>query len=79
MIGGRITVRDRGAGRLFATMPWSLKSWGENIQVAVGGTDGDVSVQVRIDSKVSTTLIDWGQSADDMKRFGDWLTKTPAF
>ena len=59
-------------------MPWNLKSSGENIWVAVGGTDGDVSVQVRIDSKWSTTLIDWGQSADDMKRFGDWLTKTPS-
>lgn len=79
MIGGRIAIRDRETGRLFATTPWSLKSSGENIQVAVGGPDGDVSVQVRIDSRLSTTLIDWGQSADDMKRFGDWLTKTPAF
>ena len=77
VIGGRIAVRDREAGRLFATTPWSLKSWGENINVAVGGSDGDVSVQVRIDTKLSTTLIDWGQSSDDMKRFGDWLTKTP--
>lgn len=79
VIGGRIVVRDREAGRLFATMPWNLKSWGENIWVAVGGTDGDVSVGVRIASKLSTTLIDWGQSADDIKRFGHWLTKTPAF
>jgi hypothetical protein len=77
VIGGRITMRDRVARRLEATTPWSLKSWGEIIQVAVSGTDGDVSVHVRIDSKLSTTLIDWGQSADDMKRFGDWLTKTP--
>ena len=79
VIGGRIAVRDREAGRLFATTPWGLKTWGENIQVAVGGADGDVSVHVRIDSKLSTTLIDWGESADNMKRFGDWLTKTPAF
>lgn len=77
VIGGRIAVRDREAGRLFATTPWSLKSWGENINVAVGGSDGDVSILVRIDTKLSTTLIDWGQSSDDMKRFGDWLTKTP--
>ena len=76
VIGGRIAVRDREAGRLVATTPWSLKSWGEHIQVAVGGADGDVSVHMRIDSKVSTTLIDWGQSNDDIKRFGDWLTKT---
>ena len=78
VIGGRIAGRDRAAGQLFATMPWSLKSWGENIWVAVGGSDGEVSVRVRIDSKLSTTLIDWGQSADEMKRFGDWLTKTPS-
>lgn len=77
MIGGHVTVRDRIAGRLFATTPWSLKSWGENIQVAVGGTDGNASVQIRIDTKLSTTLIDWGHSADNIKRFGDWLTKTP--
>lgn len=77
VIGGRITARDREAGRLFAATPWSLRSWGENIWVTVGGADGSVSVEVRIDSKLSTTLIDWGQSADEMKRFGDWLTKTP--
>ena len=77
VIGGRIAVRDQVAGRLFATTPWSFKSWGENIHVVVGGADGDVSVDVRIESKLSTTLIDWGQSADDIKRFGDWLTKTP--
>ena len=71
-------MRDRAAGRLVATTPWNLKSWGQNIQVAVGGTNGAVTVHVRIDSKVSTTLIDWGQSSDDMKRFGDWLTKTQA-
>ena len=76
VIGGRLKVRDRQAGRLVATTPWGFKSWGQNIQVAVGGADGDVSVHLTIESKVSTTLIDWGQSADDMKRFGDWLTKT---
>jgi len=76
VIGGRIKVRDRVAGRLVAETPWSLKSWGENIQVAVGGADGAASVSIRIDSKVPTTLIDWGQSADNMQRFGDWLTKT---
>jgi hypothetical protein len=77
VIGGRITVRDRAAGRLEATTPWSLRSWGENIHVAIGGADGAVSVHLRIDSKLSSTLIDWGQSDDNMKRFGDWLTKTP--
>ena len=76
VIGGRIMVRDREAGRLFATTPWNLKSAGQNINVAVRGSDGDVSVHVRIESKLPTTLIDWGQSADDVKRFGDWLTKT---
>ena len=76
VIGGRIGVRDRQGGRLSATTPWSIKSWGENIWVTLQGADGDVSVHVRIDSKVSTTLIDWGQSADNMKRLGDWLTKT---
>ncbi len=75
VIGARIRVRDRVAGRLVAETPWSLKSWGESIQVAVGGADGAASVSVRIESKMSTTLLDWGQSADNMQRFGDWLTK----
>jgi hypothetical protein len=76
VIGGRISVRDQAAGRLVASTPWNLKSWGESITVAVVGADGNVSVDVTIESRVRTTLIDWGQSADDMKRFGDWVTKT---
>ena len=76
MIGGRILVRDQGAGRLEASTPWSMKSWGETITVAVAGTDGNVSVDVTIASRIPTTLIDWGQSADELKRFGDWISKT---
>jgi hypothetical protein len=76
VIGGRISVRDQAAGRLVASTPWNMKSWGETIKVAVVGADGNVVVDVTIESRVRTTLIDWGQSADDLKRFGDWVTKT---
>lgn len=76
MIGGRISVRDQVAGRLVASTPWNMKSWGETITVAVVGADGNVAVDVTIESRVRITLIDWGQSADDLKRFGDWVTKT---
>lgn len=75
VIGGRITVRDPGTGHLVGTIPWSMKSWGETITVAVGGADGNASVYVRSESRLATTLIDWGQSADNLKRFGDWVTK----
>jgi hypothetical protein len=75
VIGGRILDRDPGAGHLVATIPWSMKSWGETITVAVGGADGNASVYVRSESRLATTLIDWGQSADNLKRFGDWVTK----
>ena len=53
-----------------------MKSWGETITVAVAGADGNVAVDVTIESRVRTTLIDWGQSADELKRFGDWVTKS---
>jgi hypothetical protein len=53
-----------------------MKSWGETITVAVAGTDGNVAVDVTIASRMPTTLIDWGQSADELKRFGDWIMKT---
>ena len=76
LIGGRLSVRDLATGSLEASTPWNLKSWGEYITVAVVGVDGDVIVDVTIASRVPTTLIDWGQSADDLKRFGDWVTKT---
>jgi hypothetical protein len=56
--------------------PWNMKSWGETITVSVEGTDRNVAVDVTIESRVRTTLINWGQSADDLKRFGDWVTKT---
>jgi hypothetical protein len=52
-----------------------MKSWGETITVAVGGADGNASVYVRSESRLATTLIDWGHSADNLKRFGDWVTK----
>ena len=77
MIGGRLSHRDQAAGLLAATIPWNLKSWGESVVVTVVGVDGNVVVDVTIESRMPTTLIDWGQSADDLKRFGDWVMKTP--
>jgi hypothetical protein len=76
VIGGRISVRDQAAGRLEATIPVSLKSWGEKVQVNVSGVDGDVLVQVKSTSRLRTTLFDMGKNADNVKRFADWLTKT---
>jgi hypothetical protein len=38
--------------------------------------DGDVQVQVKSTRRMSTTLIDWGKNADNVKRLSDWLTKT---
>jgi hypothetical protein len=75
-IGGRISVRDQATGYLTAKTPWSIRSWGDNIKVVIAGADDDVDVHFRSDSRLPTTLIDWGKSADNMKRFGDWLTKT---
>jgi hypothetical protein len=77
VIGGRIAVRDRVAGRLVATIPWNMKSWGETVEVNVEGADGSVFVHFRSESRVPTTRLDWGQSADNLKRFGDWVNKTP--
>jgi hypothetical protein len=76
VIGGRISIRDQAAGRLEAITPWTMKSWGETIQVAVMGVDGDVFVHVKSACRLSTTIVDWGKNADNLKRFGDWLTKT---
>jgi hypothetical protein len=76
VIGGRIAVRDQAAGRLEATLPFTFKSFGENVHVAVSGVDGDVQVEVKSASRLPTTLIDWGKNADNLKRFSDWLTKT---
>jgi hypothetical protein len=42
----------------------------------VFGVDGDVQVQMKSTSRMSTTLIDWRKNADNVKRFSDWLTKT---
>jgi len=53
-----------------------MKSWGEHVQVAVVGVDGDVTVHVISSSALSTTLVDWGKNADNVKRFSDWVTKT---
>lgn len=76
VIGGRISVRDHATGNLVASTPWTMKSWGDNIKVAVVGADGNVAVHFRSESRLPTTLIDWGTSAGNLKRFGDWLTKT---
>jgi hypothetical protein len=75
VIGGRILVRDPMGGYLEATTPWNVKSWGDTIKVAVVGADYDVAVHFRSESRVSTILFDWGQSADNLKRFGDWVMK----
>ena len=75
VIGGKIAVREPASGHLVANIPWSMKSWGETITVSVGGSDGNVSVFFRSESRMQTTLIDWGQSADNLERFGDWVTK----
>ncbi len=76
MIGGRITHRDQASGQLNAKIAWTMKSWGEHVQVAVVGVDGDVTVHVISSSALSTTLVDWGKNADNLKRFTDWVTKT---
>jgi hypothetical protein len=76
VIGGRISVRDQAARRLEATIPLSLKSLGEKIDVEVLGVDGDVLVQVKSASRMPTTLINWGKNADNILRFTNWLAKT---
>jgi hypothetical protein len=76
VIGGRISHRDQASGHLNATIPWTMKSWGEHVQVAVAGVDGVVTVHVRSSSALSTTLVDWGKNSDNVKRFTDWVTKT---
>lgn len=57
-------------------VPFTFKSWGENVQAEVFGVDGDVQVQVKSTRRMSTTLIDREKNADNVKRFTDWLTKT---
>ena len=76
VIGGSVSIRDPAGGRLEGIVPFTFKSWGESIQVEVLGVDGDLDVHVKSASRMSTTLIDWGKNADNVKRFGDWLTKT---
>jgi hypothetical protein len=68
--------RDQGTGRLAATIPFSFKSFGETVQVEVSGVDGDIRVHVKSAGRLPTTLLDWGKNHDNVKRFGDWLTKT---
>jgi hypothetical protein len=76
IVGGRISLRDQAAGRLAATTPFSFKSFGETVQVEVSGANGDIRVQVKSASRLPTTLVDWGTNDDNIRRFGDWLTKT---
>jgi hypothetical protein len=78
VIGGRISVRDQAGRRLEATIPLSLKSLGEKVDVEVLGIDGDVLVHVKSASRMPMTLIDWGKNADNILRFTNWLAKTEA-
>jgi hypothetical protein len=64
-----------GGGAARSHHPFSFKSFGETVQVEVSGANGDIRVQVKSASRLPTTLVDWGTN-DDIRRFGDWLTKT---
>lgn len=73
VVGGHIVLRDPAAGRLEAKIPFSVKSFGENMHIEVSGVDGDVLVQVTSATRAPWTLGDWGKNADNVNRFTDWV------
>ena len=75
VIGAIVTAHEPEAGRLVGRIPMSLKSWGEEIDVRISGSDENVAVRVTSSSRLPTTLIDWGKNAENVARFVGWLTR----
>lgn len=75
MIGAVVTTRDLAAGRLVGRVPMSVRSWDENVEVTLSGTDGSVMAHVRSASRWRSTLFDWGKNADNVTRCIGWLSK----
>jgi hypothetical protein len=66
----RVTRSDLRGGRIEATFPISLRSWGERFTVHVSGTDG--AVRLDVNSRPRTLafgLTDLGKNADNVRRF----------
>jgi hypothetical protein len=66
---GTVTRRDWERGQLEGSVPLSFLSWGENVRVQLQGVEGDVTVYVKSESILPTTLFDFGKNAGNIKKF----------
>jgi len=71
--GAIINFRDSAAGRIGATVPMSIKSFGETVDVDISGTDDDIRVSIESTSRLRTTLFDWGKNSENVERIASWM------
>ena len=56
----RLARHDRSVG---ARIPWSWRSWGEDLDVTIIGEDAEsIDIIVKSMSSVRTTIFDWGKN-----------------
>ncbi len=58
-------------GFIQAKTPASLRSWGETIMISVWEREG--SIAVKVESKPTAQIFDWGKGEENIERFFDEL------